>query len=450
MTKVIDLYEVSPVDHNFSRSTLLLLQKDAMISDRFQQCKRWALLSLLNFVLVSLAGTLLRYKISFSLPLLNYRYLLNAHSHFAFAGWVSMAIFTAFVFILSEEHGVIGNTYRHQFNLGQIANFGMLISFIFQGYAAISISFSVLSIIFSYWFAWQFKRDLKRSRLSLPVKYFASAALFFYVLSSIGPFLLGYILSHRIFDNNLYHNAIYLFLHFQYNGWFSFGVLAIFFHTLHTRKIPFDEKKGILIFKILFTACIPAYCLSLLWTSPPVWVFLLGALAGLAQWIGAAMLLQLIMHIRKDLLAALPRYTSACWMLSLFAFSVKILLQGLSVVPALGRFAFGIRPVIIGYLHLVFLGFVSFFLIGFFLSEKLYAFGRTALFLFIAGVLANEVFLLLQGLFALSGHGWGNAGIYLLAASGMMFAGLLLFLIRQFRYDNLAGPGFPAGAAVKS
>jgi len=421
-----------------------------MVKGRMQLCKKWAVLSLLNFVLVSLAGVLLRYKISLSLPLLNYKCLLDGRAHFAFAGWVSMAIFTAFVYMLSEEYDIHGNTYRHQFNLGQIANFGMLISFIFQGYAALSIGFSVLSIIFSYWFAWRFSRDLKRSRLSLPVKYFASAALFFYILSSIGPFLLAYILSHRIFDHNLYHNAVYLFLHFQYNGWFSFGVLAIFFHILHTKKIPFDEKKAILIFKILFTACIPAYCLSLLWTSPPLWVFLLGGLAGLAQWIGAALLLQLIMNSRKDLLAALPRYTSACWMLSLFAFSIKILLQGLSVVPALGSFAFGIRPVIIGYLHLVFLGFVSFFLIGFFLSEKLYAFGRTALFLFIAGVLANEVFLLLQGLFALSGHGWANAGVYLLAASGMMFAGLLLFLIRQFRYGNLTGPGLPAGPAAKS
>jgi len=161
-----------------------------MVKGRMQLCKKWAVLSLLNFVLVSLAGVLLRYKISFSLPLLNYKYLLNAHSHFAFAGWVSMAIFTAFVYMLSEEYDIHGNTYRHQFNLGQIANFGMLISFIFQGYAALSIGFSVLSIIFSYWFAWRFSRDLKRSRLSLPVKYFASAALFFYVLSSIGPFVL--------------------------------------------------------------------------------------------------------------------------------------------------------------------------------------------------------------------------------------------------------------------
>jgi len=430
--------------HNLGDCYPLFLPKNhSMVKDRIQQCKNWALLSLLNFVLVSLLGVLLRYKIAFSLPQVNYRYLLNAHSHFAFAGWVSMAIFTAFVYMLSEMNGVIGNTYRYQFRLGQIANFGMLISFIVQGYAAVSISFSVLSIIFSYWFAWQFGRDLMKSRLSLLVKYFAGAALFFYVISSIGPFLLGYIYSHKIYDNNLYYNSIYLFLHFQYNGWFSFGIFAIFFQTLHSKKISFDEKKGIWVFRLLFAACIPAYCLSLLWTSPPLWVFVLAGLAALAQCVGAVMLLQLVMNIRQSLSAAFTRPVKLFWTLSLFAFSVKILLQGLSVVPFLGRFAFGIRPVIIGYLHLVFLGFVSFFLIGFYLLEKLYVFGRMALIFFIAGVLANEVFLLLQGMYALAENGWGNSGIYLLGASLSIFTGLSLFLAHQFRRRNLADAGFP-------
>ena len=417
-----------------------------MAKDRFQQCKRWTILSLLNFVLVSLVGILLRYKIAFSLPMVNYKYLLNAHSHFAFAGWVSMAVFTAFVYILSETEGVIRNTYRYQFNLGQVANFGMLLSFPFEGYAAISISFSCLSILFSYWFAWQYGKDLAKSKLPRLVKNFARAALFFFVISSAGPLLLGYMMSQKIYDNNLFQNTIYLFLHFQYNGWFSFGILAIFFHSLYSKKIFFDEKRGGWIFRFFFIACIPAYCLSLLWTSPPLWVFVLAALAGLTQWIGALMLLRLIVNIRKALSEAFSHPVRVLWLLALIAFSIKILLQGMSVIPALGRLAFGIRPVIIGYLHLIFLGFISFFLIGFFLSEKISAITRTALIIFIGGVLANEVFLLLQGVCALTGNGWRNAGIYLLGASVAIFAGLSLFLAHQFRRQNLADPdpGFPA------
>lgn len=423
---------------SFIYDRILFLQKIHMIRDRFHQCRRWAVLSLLNFVLLSLAGVLLRYKIAFSLPAVNYKYLLHAHSHFAFAGWVSMAIFTAFVYMLSEESGVIRNTYRYQFNLGQVANFGMLISFIFQGYAAVSIVFSCLSILFSYWFSWWFSKDLKRSNLSLPVKYFARAALFFYVLSSIGPFLLGYILSHRIYDNSLYQNAVYLFLHFQYNGFFSFAVLSIFFHAMHSAGIPVEHKKVHLIFRLFFISCIPAYCLSLLWTNPPLWVFILAAMAGLAQWIGILMLFQLIWNVRDSLRVAFTGQVKALWMLSLVAFSIKILLQGLSVVPALGRYAFGVRPVIIGYLHLVLLGFISFFLVGFFLSGKLFRpMSTTAsgivLILFIAGVLANEVFLLVQGVYALAGKGWESADSYLLAAAISIFIALSLFLVHQLK-----------------
>ncbi len=420
-----------------------------MVKDRFHQCRRWATLSLLNFTLLSLAGVLLRYKIAFSLPVLNYKYLLNAHSHFGFAGWVSLAIFTAFVYQLSHDMGSIPKSYRYQFNLGQVASFGMLISFIFQGYAAVSISFSCLSILFSYWFAWQFSKDLKKSKLSLPVKYFARAALFFYVLSSIGPYLLGYILSNRIYDSNIYQNSIYLFLHFQYNGFFSFAVLAIFFQSLRSAQIPVDEKKSLLVFWLFFAACIPAYCLSVLWTNPPLWVFILAAFAGLAQWTAVLMLLQLLWTIRPRLNASFSGHIKTFWILSLVAFCIKILLQGLSVVPALGKYAFGIRPVIIGYLHLVLLGFISFFLVGFFLSENLFrpvrtTISRIAIFIFITGVLANEIFLLLQAVYALAGKAWESSGGYLLGAAISIFVALSLFLAQQIKYRNSPGMAIPA------
>jgi hypothetical protein len=412
-----------------------------MTKDPFQQCRRWATLCLLNFVLTATAGVLLRYKIAFSLPQVNYKYLLNAHSHFAFAGWVSMAIFTALVYILPHPEGRIKPVYRYQFNLGQIANFGMLISFIIQGYAAVSISFSTLSILFSYWFAWQYNRDLKRSALPPVVRYCIRAALLFLVISSAGPFLLGYILSHKIYDNNLYHNAIYLFLHFQYNGWFSFGVFALLFRFLYARGIAFDEKKGLGFFWIMFIACMPAYCLSVLWTSPPAWVYLLAAFAGLAQLAAMLLLISLISGIRKKSGIVLADHVRICCPLSLLAFVIKIILQALSAIPAVGEYAFGARPVIIGYLHLVLLGFISFFLLGLFISEKfLQPAGPVARFsfsVFVLGVLANEVFLMMQGVYALLGSGWSHAAFYLFGAAIAIFTGLILLLAQQVDLQKL-------------
>jgi len=50
---------------------------------------RWAML---NFVILIVFGILLRYMQLYDLPFLNYQFILHAHSHFAFAGWMFFAI----------------------------------------------------------------------------------------------------------------------------------------------------------------------------------------------------------------------------------------------------------------------------------------------------------------------------------------------------------------------
>jgi hypothetical protein len=52
----------------------------------------WIRIALINFCIVALAGVTLRYKINFPLPFINQKYLLRAHSHFAFDGWVAVAL----------------------------------------------------------------------------------------------------------------------------------------------------------------------------------------------------------------------------------------------------------------------------------------------------------------------------------------------------------------------
>ena len=45
-----------------------------------------------NFCIVALLGLTLRSKILFSIPFLDYNRLLDAHFHFAFGGWVTLAL----------------------------------------------------------------------------------------------------------------------------------------------------------------------------------------------------------------------------------------------------------------------------------------------------------------------------------------------------------------------
>ncbi len=402
----------------------------------FAKFQRWSVLSLLNLGLVSVMGILLRYKIAFALPAINYNFLLQAHSHFALSGWISTAIFTALVYILSQSGYPIGKTYTFQFRLAQTASFGMLMSFPFEGYGPISIFFSMLFILFSWWFAFQYWKDVSKSDLPFAVKRWAKAALFFFVLSGTGILLLGYLKFLRIDAPDFYYNALYLFLHFQYNGWFSFGVLTLFFYSAHYYKLSMDENKGRAFFRLMVAACIPAYCLSLLWMNPPAWVFATAAVAALLQ-LGALIIFFLLVSRSWGNWTQLGFQTKLLWGLSFFAFMIKLILQALSVIPSFGRLAFGSRSMIIAYLHLVMLGFISFFLVGFFIKEKLYYPGsgvwKKGLVIFITGTILNEFLLLIQALSAMNYGFWSFAPILLFIAATLIFGGVFLMFIAQLK-----------------
>src|SRR5450432_1054988 len=98
----------------------------------FKKFQRWSALCLLNFSLVAILGMILRFKIAFSLPAINYNFLLEAHSHFAFCGWISTVIFTALTYILFQSGYPVTKVYTFQFRLAQTSSFGMLLSFSFE------------------------------------------------------------------------------------------------------------------------------------------------------------------------------------------------------------------------------------------------------------------------------------------------------------------------------
>jgi hypothetical protein len=405
----------------------------------FTKFQRWTALSLLNFCLVAILGVILRYKIAFSLPMINYNFILEAHSHFAFSGWISTAVFTALVYILSKSGYPVGKIYIFQFRLAQTASLGMLLSFSFEGYGFLSMFFSMVFILFSWWFALQYWKDVSRSDLPSAIKRWAKAALFFFVLSSMGILILAYLKYHKIDSPELYFNALYLFIHFQYNGWFSFGVLTLFFFTARSMKLDVDENRQISTFMLMLTACIPAYCLSLLWMSPPAWVFAIAAVAALLQ-LGALVLFFMLLRRSWVHWARLQFQIKLLWGFSFIAFMIKLLLQAFSVVPRFGRLAFGFRPVIIAYLHLVMLGFISFFMVGFFIKEKLvYAdsgMWHKGLFIFITGVVLTEVLLLIQALSAINNVIQSSLPILLFAAATILVAGIFLMLVSQLKLNN--------------
>jgi len=397
---------------------------------------RWSKFALLNLVIVAAVGVILRYKILYPLPIVDHKNLLHGHSHFAFAGWVSLALFTAIVRTMNTNATIQISKYSRLFWFGQLVAFGMLLTFPFMGYKAPSIAFSTLSIFFSYIFAIFAWRDLNRSQLSFTVRACFKASLLFYVISSLGAFLLAYLMATKTGTQSMYIGSVYFFLHFQYNGWFLFAILGLFMCELQLWNL-YSSNKIRTVFLLLVAACVPAFLLSALWMRVPVWVHWIAVAAALIQLLALILLWRLLVPLRAELTKRLNPITRLAWGLSLLAFSIKIVLQSLSTISSLSYLAFGFRPVVIGYLHLILLGFTSLFLLGYFVQQNMLVVkqgvSRPAILIFIVGVIINEVLLFTEGIAAIAGTSLPIVNLFLLLISLVMFGGLLVFWSTQRR-----------------
>ena len=399
---------------------------------------KWIRLTLLSLLIVSSLGIILRYKIAFSLPFIHQKHLLHAHSHFAFTGWISQALMILMVGYLTK---VTSTNFFKQFNkilaTNLIVAYAMLISFALEGYGAISITLSTSSILIACWFAVAYVKALNKLPTKSVVHTCFKAALFFNIFSSFGAFALAIFMATKIMHANWYLAAEYYYLHFQYNGWFSIAGLGLLLSILDQTIIN-KFKNNILI---LVAAVIPTYFLSTLWMKMPMWLYGVIVLASLAQlFIWVKILLQFIPMIKMD--TRLTSVGKKILLLSAIACSIKILLQAGSVIPELSKLAFGYRPIVIGYLHLVLLGVITLFILGYLFSLSLIKINKKAiigLVVFTIGIVLNELSLMLQGVSAIIGN---NAIPFmneiLLAVACIMFSGLLLLNIAQSNKNDLA------------
>ncbi len=391
---------------------------------------RWIKISLINLSVVAFIGVILRCKINFPLPFINQQYLLNGHSHFAFAGWASQILMLFIIRYLFERNPLI--TYRpYNFVLwaNLITAWGMMLSFPFEGYAGISITFSTLSILVSCFFivfAWKDLNKIQNKKLA--VTWF-KASMFFYALSSLGTFALAYLMANKINEQDYYFAAVYFFLHFQYNGWFLFACFGLFFYQLEKSGFVLAAFYSRRVFAILFAACFPAYLLSDLWMDIPQPLYLTAVCGAVIQLPAVLYVIQLFRRSKKNILPGLSKKTGWFWMMALIAFCIKIILQALSAIPALSRYAFGFRPVVIGYLHLSFLGITSFFIIGYinqYLSEQNKRLSSKGLILFASGVIITEILLMLQGFAGITYANIPFINESLFVTALVMFTGLLV------------------------
>jgi hypothetical protein len=416
--------------------------KSGNIMDRKK--KFWICLSLVNLFLVAVVGFILRSKIVFSIPFIDYRNFLSAHSHFAFSGWAGLCIMTLFVYNLLPVELSQKRIYQWALWLVQITSLGMLFSFPFKGYGLAAIVFSTSYIFATYFFAWVFIRDIVHQKVNRATRMLSIIALVSLVLSSIGPFTLAYMMSTNSTDSVLYRGSIYSFLHFQYNGFFTLGVFALLFQHMVRKGIELPGS----IYRfalILSLSVLPSLFLSLLWhedTSD----YVLGALGAFLIIWAAFLFFRFI--LRKPVVAVFSKPIAHwLWIFCLVSFAGKIIMQTGTLIPSLGHAIYSDRPVIIGFLHLIFLGFLTFFLLAYLTEEGIFSKGlktsRFPLVLFSAGIIANEALLLLQGLeilFKTSNYiyNWLLWGAAIILASGAFSMAVQAILItRQQKSHSL-------------
>lgn len=355
--------------------------------------KKQILVSLFYFLIASSLGILLRL-----FPVANvnatYKYLVHTHSHIALLGWVYVAL-TSLIFHLCIKDDV-QKKYSRVFWSTQITIIGMLLSFPITGYAVFSIIFSTLFLICSYWFYLFFRKNNTCEKKSYSYK-FINTSLLFMVFSSIGPWALGIIMNTLGNTSHWYKNAIYFYLHFQYNGWFIFCLLGIFLIFIEKNKINIDTKTVSSFYRNLIICCFLTLFLSFLWINPPKYIFVLSTLGVIFQLIALFQFHQILIGIKSQIAEILTPFLYQLFKFIYVLFITKIILQFLSDIPYLSTLISQIIDFVIGYLHLTFLGLVSLSLFIFLAYFKLIKLSEFWVKIYLIGFIISEVLIFYKG-----------------------------------------------------
>ena len=401
--------------------------------------KIWINLSITNLCIVASLGVLMRSKIIFNIPWIDYNRLVDTHGHFAFAGWATLALLTLMVY---EFPGELYKKRKYQFLLGAVflCSWAMLFTSPFEKCKTISEYISFIYIVITYIFSWLFIKDTIRTKADKAVKMFSISSLICLVLSSAGALMLACLFAIKSLNAVLYRDALFGYLHLQYNGFFTLAVFAIIFNKVATTASE-KAKKNIYRFAILLCLSIlPSMFLTFLWHQTNLGfriVSLIGCLLLLLSFVWFVISTSSLKKEFKMVLRPI-RYMIV---FSLAAFSIKILMQGLTFFSSVNVLVFGNRPMIMGFLHLVFLGFVTLFIIAYFTQNGLLninsRFTKFSLIVFTIAVVINEVLLMLQGLGTMLIAGSALFSVYLWVAGILLLLGTFLIAITRIRSNGL-------------
>ncbi len=311
---------------------------------------KWSYLFLL---IASVLGVVLRGSFVVDTGV-NYQFLLHAHSHVMLLGW----LFNGFLWLITNLYQELQSNKYWKWGVLvlQISILGMLVAFPIQGYALYSIFFSTLHIVVSVFLMVVFFRTtrLKKGSSHLLLQW----GWVFMLVSGAGPLALGPIIAMDMAKSDLYYCAIYFYLHFLYNGCFTFFALGVGVHSTIGTTEGNQLKKSI---ALLVVATILGAALSFLWAYGSVLMYAAGGVAVVLQVVAyylifkkfKVQLLSNIKHLKDNLLLVTI----------LVAIVLKIAVQSIGALPWVVKMQVEAHPITIAYLHLVFLGVFTLYLV---------------------------------------------------------------------------------------
>jgi len=397
--------------------------------------KKHSTIALGYFLLIAILGVVLRLFPIINIPS-NYKFLVHAHSHVALLGWV-YTVLSIVIYKQYLQSTNVAKKYNLIFWFTQITIVGMLITFPFTGYAFLSILFSTLFLISSYIFAWLifwYTPTILKQRNSYKI---IRIALWYMIISSIGPWMLGVIMQTSGQESSLYKNAIYFYLHFQYNGWFIIAVIGIFIHVLEQHTILFSKKTFNFFFYLLNSGVITTFFISILWMNPPILINGLAAIGSIFQLIAFVLLLKLITKNKQKLNSLISIYLSYILKISGVLFLIKLILQLTVCFPFIADIVSYNIDFVIGYIHWVFLGVVSIPILAFLFYYQLAINNKIFLILYLFGFILTESLIFYKGII-----NWFQLNIinnyyyYLAISSGIILLAIFGIFLTQFRNKN--------------
>lgn len=358
----------------------------------------WFRVALFNFFIAGLIGLALRWAFVGEIPGFIYRAWQHAHSHVALLGWLYLGIYALFVRVFVEETHRSRPFYVHTFWLTQMAVIGMLVTFPQYGYHPWSIAFTVLHGLLSYAFLFRFWRDSRATGFS---KTLLKAASAFLLLSTVSLWAFPFVISAGLKGKALYYMAVQFYLHFQFNGWLLFSVLALFYKYLEDRGIDTRNSYSLYFFWLMIVSCVLTYAQAVTWSDPQWWIFMINSVGVTLQ---VAALIFFFLIIRKNI--QILKLEKDFWFrllagIGLGLLTLKILIQAAVVFPYMATISYTIRNYVVSFVHLILIGIVSFYLIAEARRQSMISFklwwSKLGVGLLVAGFFLMELVLAIQG-----------------------------------------------------